>query len=82
MKQTMKIIFRVIAFPFIAVIILIAAIRNYFYTLWLWLSNGGELNMHDDVFNPETHREQFIKMQELLKKYDPERSTPVDTNTK
>lgn len=61
-----KILFRLIAFPFVAVIILIASIRNYFYTCFLWLRYGGELTMHNDTFNPETLRELFIKMQELV----------------
>ncbi len=59
MKFAIKILFRLIAFPFVAIIILIAAIRNYFFTLWLWLRYGGELMMHDETFNPETFREQL-----------------------
>lgn len=68
MKIFMKLIFRLIAFPFVAGLILIASIRNYFYTLWLWVSRGGELVTHDEVFNPETIRDQFKKMNELLNK--------------
>jgi len=70
MKDTVKIIFRIIAFPFVAAIILIATIRNYFYTCWLWLSRGGELLTHDAVFNPETCREQFLKIQKLIESHE------------
>ncbi len=57
MRLIIKIIFRLIAFPFVAGIIGIAAVRNYLFTLWLWLRYGGELMMYDEVFNPETLRE-------------------------
>ena len=66
MKTIIKILFRIIAFPFVAGMILIAAIRNYLYTCWLWLRHGGELLTHDDVFNPETIREQLKKLNEIL----------------
>jgi len=56
------------ALPFVAAIIGIATIRNYFFTLWLWLRYGGELTMHDDVFNPETLREQLKEITRLLAK--------------
>ncbi len=62
MKTMIKILFRVIAFPFVAVIILIASVRNYLYTCWLWLKGGGELSIYDDTFNPETIRDQFTKL--------------------
>lgn len=62
MRNTIKIIFRLLAFPFIAVIILISSARNYFYTCYLWLKNGGEISVYDDVFNPETIRDQFKKL--------------------
>jgi len=60
----MKYFFRLIAFPFVAIIILIASLRNYFYTCWLWLSRGGELLTYDEVFNPESIRDQFKKLNE------------------
>ncbi len=63
----MKILFRLLTLPFVASIILLAAIRNYIYTLYLWIRGGGELITHDDAFNPATHRDQFIQIQELLK---------------
>lgn len=66
-----KIIFRIIAFPFVAVIVLIASIRNYLYTCYLWLRYGGELMMHDKVFNPETIREQVTKIKELIDTVNP-----------
>lgn len=69
-KQIIKIIFRIIALPFVAVIVLIASIRNYIYTLWLWLSRGGELLMHDDTFNPETIRDQFKKLIKIIEEAD------------
>ncbi len=59
-----KIIFRLIAFPFVAGVILIAVIRNYLYTCWLWLSRGGELTAYNDTFNPETIRQHFEQMKE------------------
>lgn len=58
----MKIFIRIIAFPFVACIILIATIRNYLFTCWLWLRYGGELMTHDDTFNPETIRAQLKKL--------------------
>lgn len=58
----MKILFRLLAFPFVAVIILIAAVRNYSYTLIHWLLYGGELITYDKVFNPESVRD-LIKKQ-------------------
>ena len=66
MKTTIKIIFRIIAFPFVAAIILIAAIRNYFYTCWLWLRHGGELTTHDEVFNPDTIRNQVEELKRAV----------------
>lgn len=67
MKTVTKILLRVISLPFVAAIIGIAAIRNYFYTLYLWLANGGELTVHDDTFNPVTLRDQFDELRTLLK---------------
>lgn len=64
MKTTVKILFRLIAFPFVAAFILIAAIRNYFYTCYLFLSGGGELVTYDKVFNPETIRQHFEQMKQ------------------
>lgn len=64
MRNFIKIFLRIISFPFIAGIILIAAIRNYFYTCWMWLSRGGQLNTYDDIFNPETIRQHFVQMKE------------------
>jgi len=66
--KLIKILFRLIAFPFVAGVVLIAMIRNYFFTCWLWLSRGGELMMHDDTFNPETLRESVKKLDEILKR--------------
>lgn len=57
-----KILFRLIVFPFVAAVILLAAIRNYFYTCWLWISKGGELLTYDETFNPETIRQQFERV--------------------
>lgn len=59
-----KIIIRLLALPFVAGIILIAAIRNYFFTLWLWVSRGGELMMYDETFNPETIREMLKSLKQ------------------
>ena len=56
-RTIFKYFFRIVAFPFVACIILIVAIRNYLYTCWRWLRYGGELMTHDKVFNPETIRE-------------------------
>lgn len=62
MRTFFKIFFRLLAFPFIACIVLIAATRNYFWTLWLWTTRGGELTTHDDVFSPDTIRQHFEQM--------------------
>ena len=62
MKTFFKYFFRLTAFPFVAGIILIASIRNYFFTCYMWLRYGGELMAHDAVFNPETIREQLNKL--------------------
>ena len=61
MKTLTKFIFRVLALPFVAGVVLLATIRNYFYTLYLWLKGGGDLSVYDDVFNPESIRQQFMK---------------------
>ena len=66
MRTALKLLFRLLAFPFVAVVILIAAIRNYFFTCWLWLSKGGELMTHDDVFNPTTMRENIKTLNALV----------------
>ena len=68
MKNVFKILFRLLALPFVAGIILIAAIRNYFFTLWLFINRGGQLLTYDKVLNPETIREQFIEVEKLIKK--------------
>lgn len=70
MKTTIKILFRLIVFPFIASVIVISGIRNILYTCYLWLSRGGELSMHDEVFNPETHRELSLKIKKLIDEKD------------
>ncbi len=67
METAIKVIFRILALPFVAGIVAIALLRNYFFTLYLWLRNGGELLAHDKTFNPETMRAQFVKMEALIK---------------
>jgi len=66
MRTLFKILIRLIALPFVAGVVLIASIRNYLYTLWLWMYNGGELKMHDDIFNPVTARQQFLEIKKLI----------------
>lgn len=60
--KAFKIFIRLLAFPFVAGIVLIASIRNYLFTCWLWLRYGGELMMNDETFNPDTIREQLKKL--------------------
>jgi hypothetical protein len=59
--------------------VLIAAIRNYFFTCWQWLRKGGELMVHDDVFHPAGMSNQIRelnKILESLKKSNPELLNP------
>lgn len=55
-KTILKVLIRLIVFPGVLLLTSFAAIRNTIYTNWQWLRHGGELQIWDDTFNPETLR--------------------------
>jgi hypothetical protein len=56
MKTVVKILFRLLAWPFVFGILLLSILRNFLFTNWQWLRHGGEFMVHDEVFNPESMR--------------------------